>query len=282
MEIITTSQFIRKAALKSGTVITPTPWRERPPGKKLRKSEMNKVNVNGYTGVVMTDPELADVPDEQCWLCGGQTGGRGLPRKKIIKDTFTDHDKARAPASSSVCPGCVFCLSFVSLRNYSILATENEMRHPSRAEIRDILLNPPEPPFVLCIAVSGQKHVSFKGEVAYSRDNYPVQFEETRVTVDVAQLTNLLDIIERLNTVFTKDEIKTGRYSQNRIKQFGIGEFQKLEEKLAPHRGSRLFELAIFVAQKREFEPVEKPEKEEKPCTTTLTPPTKTQQLVLF
>jgi hypothetical protein len=105
--------------------VTPTPWKERPPGKKVRKSEANQVEVNGYTGVVMTDPDMVDVPDERCWLCGGLTGGRGLPVKKAIKDTFTDRDKARYPASSSVCPGCVFCLSFMSLRNYSILATED-------------------------------------------------------------------------------------------------------------------------------------------------------------
>lgn len=279
---LTTTQFIRRAALKTGTVVTPTPWKERPPGKKVRKSEANQVKVGDFTGIVMTDLDMADVPDTSCWLCGGATGGRGLPIKKIIKDTFTDHDKASAPGSGSVCPGCVFCLSFLSFRNYSILATTDGIKHPTRSDMRALLLSPPEPPFTLCIAVSGQKHLTFKAEVAYSRDNYPVHLEETRVLVDVSQLAELLDLTERLYTVFSKDEIKTGRYSMGRIKQFGIAQFQQAEEKLAPHRGSRLFDLAIFVAQKKEFKPVETPEEEEKPCNTTSIPATTTQQLHLF
>lgn len=261
MELITPTQFIRRAALK--TPVVPV--------------AMGKI-------VKYQDVPLVDVPDQRCWLCGGLTGGRGQPTKKAIKDTFTNHDMARAPASRSICPGCVFSISFRELRNYSILATEYGIKHPTRAEIRDILLNPPDPPFVMCIAVSGQKHLTFKADIAYSHDLYLVQMEDTRVIVDIAQLTDILDIAERLYTVFSKDEIKTGRYSQGRIKELGISMFQELEERLAPHRGNRLFDLAIFVAQKRESEAPEEtqPAEEENVCTTTLTPQITTQQLQLF
>lgn len=259
MELITTTQLIRRAALKNPSVPV----------------AMGKV-------VEYQDVPLIDVQDERCWLCGGPTGGKGQTTKKAIKDTFTDIDKARAPASKSVCPGCAFCLSFRELRNYSILATEQELRHPTRAESRDILLNPPKPPFVICIAVSGQKHLTFKAEVAYSRNFYPVQMEDTRIIVDVTRLSELLDLVERLYTVFSKDEIKTSRYSQGRIKEFGISRFQELEERLAPHRGSRLFDLAVFVAQKKEFDEPAPPEREENVCTTTLTLTTTIQQLQLF
>ncbi|MFZ5687859.1 MAG: hypothetical protein ACOY9Y_06665 [Bacillota bacterium] len=259
MELIAPTQFIRRAALKTQTIPV----------------AMGKV-------VQYQDVPLVEVQDEQCWLCGGPIGGRGQPTKKAIKDTFTDIDKARVPASRSVCPGCAFCLSFRELRNYSILATEQELRHPTRAEIRDILLNPPKPPFVICIAVSGQKYLTFKAEVAYNRNFYPVQMEDTRIIVDVTQLSELLDLVERLYTVFSKDEIRTGRYSQGRIKEFGISRFQELEERLAPHRGSRLFDLAIFVAQKKEFDEPAQLEREENVCTTTLTPSIKEQQLQLF
>lgn len=44
-------------------------------------------------GKVLTyrDPPLEAVPDPICWLCGGKTEGLGLPKKKRILDTFTDH-----------------------------------------------------------------------------------------------------------------------------------------------------------------------------------------------
>lgn len=277
--IETPTQFIRRAALKTGTVVTPTPWRERPADKKIRKSEANQVRIGDFTGVVMMDPDMVDVADDYCWLCGGATGGRGLPVPKIIKDTFTDRDKARFPASSSVCPGCVFCLSFLSLRNYSILATEEGLRHPARPEIRDLLLDPPEPPFVFCIAVTGQKWLHFRSQVAYSQDDFPVQYEETLVYIDRPALAWLLGLVEPLYAVFTKAEIISGQYSQNRIKQFGLAEFQHIEKELAPHRGSRLFNLAVFVAQKP---PEKEKEKGESVCITTSIPTMKTQQPQLF
>ena len=192
-----------------------------------------------------------------------------------------DRDKARGSRSQSVCQGCAFCLSHLSLRLYSILATEHGLRHPTRAEIRELLLEPPEPPFVLCIAVSGQKHLHFRSQVAYSRDGYPVQMEETRVCVERLVLRQWLEKIEMLYTVFSKDEIRTGRYSQNRIKEFGLLRFQAVEAMIAPSRGTRLFDLAVFVAQKTEV-PAPEPEEKEEPCITTSTPTIPPGQLQLF
>jgi CRISPR type IV-associated protein Csf1 len=205
-----------------------------------------------YAAVVMRDIAVQDVPDARCWLCGGATGGKGLPVKRAIKDTFTDRDKARRPVSKSVCPGCVFCLSYTSLRNYSILATEDVLRHPTRSEIRDLLLDPPEPPFVFCIAVSGQKWLHFRAQVAYDQDGFPVQFEEMTVCVWRDPLAEWLEVVENLYTVFSKEEIRTGQYIQNRIKQFGLARFQEEEEKITKHRGTRLFDLAVFISQKKE------------------------------
>ena len=202
--------------------------------------------------VEYADVALIDVDDIRCWLCGGLTKGKGQLVKAVIKDTFTDRDKARWPKSKSVCPGCAFCLSYSQLRNYSIVATEYELRHPTRAEIRDLLLNPPDPPFVFCIAASGQKWLHYRANVAYSRDGYPVQLEETPICVERPILAEWLEAVEWLYTVFSKKEIMTGQYNQNRIKQFGLAEFEAVEGRIAAHRGTRLFDLAVFVAQKRE------------------------------
>lgn len=261
MELMTSTQFIRRAALQTYKVPV----------------AMGKV-------MEYQDVPLVDVDDVRCWLCGGATGYRGQPVKKAIKDTFTNHDMARVPWSKSVCPGCAFCLAQKPLRNYSILATEDKLMHPTRPEIRGLLLEPPESPFILCIAVSGQKHLHFRAQVAYDRDGFPVQMEETSVCVWRGTLAKWLGFIERLYSVFSKEEIRTGHYGQNRIRQFGLNEFQEVESGLAPHRGTRLFDLAVFVAQKPEATPAPQPEKrkEEEPCTTTSTPTTKPLQPQLF
>lgn len=224
------------------------------------------------------DVDVTDVTDTRCWLCGGDTSGKGQPVKKAIKPTFTNIDLSRAPQSKSICPGCTFCLTYRELRNYSIIATEEGLRHPSRPEMRELLLDPPEPPFVFCIATSGQKHLTFRTQVAYTRDGYPVQYEETPVCVDRTILREWLDAVEMLYAVFSKAEILSGNYNQNRIRQFGLQRFQEIEAQIAPHRGNRLFDLAVFVAQKIEA-PAPEPEKEEL-CTTTLTQTT-TGQLSL-
>lgn len=263
LELMTPTQFIRRAALQTHTVPV----------------AMGKV-------IEYADAPPVEVDDARCWLCGGATQHRGQPVKRAVKETFTNVDMARFPPSKSVCPGCAFCLAQKPLRNYSILATEDRLTHPTRPEIRALLLDPPEPPFVLCIAVSGQKHLHFRAQVAYDRDGFPVQMEETSVCVWRGTLREWLALIESLYAVFSKEEIRTGRYGANRIRQFGLREFQKLEERLAPHRGTRLFDLAVFVAQKppekeKEEAPAAKPEKEER-CFTTSTPTTEPLQPRLF
>ncbi len=224
------------------------------PTQLIYQSAMKSPVVNLAMGkrVKYEPASTADVNDEQCWLCGGKTGGKGQPVKTIIKPTFTDIDRAQINNSNSVCPGCCFCLSYRELRNYSIVVADGMIAHPTRPELKCLLLNPPEPPFLFCIAESGQKWLHFKSEIAYSQNNYPVQMEDTMIYVNVDELKKILSIIEELYTVFSKEEIKTGRYNQNRIKQIGLSRFEELENRIIQYRTWRMFALALFVAQKKE------------------------------
>lgn len=242
--IITASQLIRQAALKT---------------KQLELQGAKGVKVIDYA-----DPPLESVPDSTCWLCGGEIdNGRGMPTKKAIKPTFTDHPYARGHGSSSVCAGCAFCLSTRELRNYSILATGGgALLHPSRAEWNDILCNPPEPPFVMCLAVSGQKHLSFKAPVNLDRDHYALLLEEREIFASPDRVKQVISTVEALYSYFTKDEIATGRYSQHRIRECGIARWERLESGVAEWRGRPLFDLALFVAQKKEPEPAEDRDRE--------------------
>lgn len=232
--MLTASQLIRQAALKTG------------------KIEMREGKVIAYA-----DPPLEAVPDETCWLCGGETGGLGLPTKKAIKPTFTDHSAARCQASVSICAGCAFCLSMRELRNYSILVTVDKLQHPSRSQWRDILISPPEPPFAMCLAVSGQKHLTFKAPVNLERERYIVLLEERDIHVIPSKIKYCIDAVEDLYVWFSKDEISTGRYSQHKIKECGLRRWKDLELAVDSWRKMPLFDLALFVAQKQD-----KPEQE--------------------
>ena len=257
LELITPTQFIRQAALSSGTILL-----------TMGKS------------VTYNDLSLADTNEPSCYLCGGKTGGKGKPVKQAILPTFTDQDKARFPLSTVICPGCAFCLSFRQMRNYSIVAMKDRLIHPDRPTLRNYILEPPNPPFVICVAVSGQKHVHIKSAMSYSQSEFFVQMEDIRVTVNATKFADILATTEQLYTVFSKEEMLTGRYNQNRIKQFGLSDFQKLEQKLAMQRGRRQFELAIFVAQKPDE--TLKPKEEKQECIITSIPTNTQSQLGLF
>ena len=187
-----------------------------------------------------------------CWLCGAETT-QGVPKKKAIKPTFTDADFAQAPQSEVVCECCNWALSWRTLRNYSLLATSQGLQHPSRPELREILLSPPEPPLLLCIATSGQKWLHFKGRVSLSKNKPWAMFEETQVAIPPDGLSRILEPVEVLYAGgFNKTEILSGEYRPVNINKFGVRRWEEMEGQITKHRGSRLFEVAVFVAQKGE------------------------------
>ncbi len=117
----------------------------------------------------------------------------------------------------------------------------------TRVEIREYLLNPPEPPFTIAIAESGQKHVIPWALEARSRVMFPVQFELDVVYID-SRFREYLDVYEKLMELgFSKTEIDSGDYHSNRlIKVFDS--YWELEEKIATIRGTRLMALLNYVA----------------------------------
>lgn len=189
-----------------------------------------------------------------CWLCGCATV-HGFPVKKVIKPTFTDAGLAKTPWSDVICAHCAWALSYhKSFRNYSILATKAGLKHPSRAEVRDVLLCPPEPPFMLCVAESGQIWLHFKSKVNTVSAPFVVRFEHLDITVWPETFRIVLEWLEELYVVFSKKEIESGGYRQDRIREFGIERWETLETMIEPNRKSALFKLALFVAQREEEE----------------------------
>jgi CRISPR type IV-associated protein Csf1 len=194
------------------------------------------------------DPAEQGTLAGDCYLCGCHTS-TGLPRKKAIKDTFTDQPFAKAPWSEVVCDKCNWALSYCSLRNYSIVASTSGLQHPSRVQLRETLLHPPEAPYLICIAESGQRWLHFKGMITTGQA-MEIRFEDVMVTVRPERFAEILQLVEALYTGFTKDEILTGRYQSHRIQAFGLERWHELSEKAEHQRKYRVFSLALFLAQR--------------------------------
>jgi hypothetical protein len=199
----------------------------------------------------------------QCRFCGADRGG--VLFSEWVKPTFTDWDKLLP--GNIVCEQCLFWFNEASeelanltgknkpqrMRNYSHFVT-GEIWTPlskgDKTSMRNLLLTPPFPDLAV-IAESGQKHIAFRA-VRNAPDSLSgwVQFEEQQIWVDPASLLAQLEIIEALYTVFSKTEIETGRYIPNRILNYGVDLWRDREQIVKSWRGTPLFSLSIFLAQR--------------------------------
>jgi len=220
-------------------------------------------------------------PDDECWLCGGPTHGKGWHLKDGIPPTFTDFNQAKAPWSLTACGACVAMSSSAAYGAYaeregkpvtfpvkegkkpralnwlyfSHVVSPKVYHQPDRKQWRELLLNPPEPPFLMAMAVNGKKHVIFRGAVSKSREQFSVQADETRINVDRHQFARLLaDFEAAYNEGFSKDSLLTGQYNQAAIMAVGIKRWREIEEAMAGWRATSpgLMQLAHFCGQKDE------------------------------
>jgi hypothetical protein len=215
-----------------------------------------------------------------CYLCG-KPGSQPLS----LKDSFTAHSIAKCPDSKHLCDRCHWVIPLrcwylnpnknawgkLFSRNWSWLFQGEKVISPiiagdrgegkdklpivsslpTRAEIRGWLLNPPEPPFTIVVAESGQKHLVPFAPEAHSRDYFPILFEMDTLYISSGFRGILEQFEELMRLGFGKTEILTGEYRSETLKNC-LEEWDKIESIISQQRGSRLFELVAHVAQKPE------------------------------
>jgi len=176
---------------------------------------------------VITAPQLfAGITDpkgnEFCFYCGGVCG-EDYSVKKYVKDTFTNRDIVRRPASQFICGGCVACFedrditlingeqrsnqwtrlySWVFTRTSQTAATMGHLK-----ELTETILNPPEAPFGIVLATSGQKQLLFRSLIAWSRDNFPIMLEDEIITVSRKNLKEKLNLAKMVIAAIGKPSL---------------------------------------------------------------------------
>jgi CRISPR type IV-associated protein Csf1 len=155
--------------------------------------------------------ERLDVGDQRCFFCGAACD-ESRPAKKKVKKTFTDWPSVANPSGDFVCAGCMLALeekadiagrSRQKRRNYTWLLTAAAATPLTKAQldrIRAVCLNPPEPPWALTIADSGQKQLLYRTPVNHDRATVTVQLETEQVTYRPAELAaryrQALDLVQ--------------------------------------------------------------------------------------
>ncbi len=205
-------------------------------------------------------------PDDACWLCGGPTHGIGWPKKLGLADTFCEHNKAARLDSGTVCQACVATSASDGWRQYvaahpdrglwawfpekpgtkprsfnwlytSHLFSPGYHETPDRPRWREILADPPEPPFLAIMAINGKKQILYRGRISQSREAFWVQADETRVLVRPPEFAECLAAFEALyNAGFSKDSIVSGQYHSGQMAKVGLSEWRRLDLAIRPWR----------------------------------------------
>jgi CRISPR type IV-associated protein Csf1 len=156
----------------------------------------------------------------RCYYCGSNCDDTHLSAD-LVKDTFTNRDIVAFPNSAFVCEGCASSLGAgpdememldgetrnrtnargMQPRMYSWILSTGRRVAATKAHIallRAVILNPPDPPFAIILADSGQKQLIFRAPIALSREVYPILLEDARIEVDVSALAIILPIAARI------------------------------------------------------------------------------------
>jgi len=245
----------------------------------------------------------------ECYLCGNLNA----THQYKFKDSFTGHSLAKCPESNVICDRCNYSLdlranylnphkqkegkepkySALYARNWSWLYQGEKLIYPTfngeiqglpivenlptRELLREWIMNPPQPPFTIAIAESGQKHILFLAQEANNRELFPVQFEIDTVIINRKEFIKVINSFESLMKLgATKTEIYSGDYKSQFLMD-NLDNYSQFEDIICPYRGSRFFDLVRYVAI---AERIEQPEvKQEITIKQTIKKPL---QLTLF
>lgn len=180
-----------------------------------------------------------------CVFCGRET--EHGHSKKIISGNFTSWD--RLSCGTVVCPECNYVYSSPTYRKKAWVVTESTFAEVKRENAKELLLNPPEPPFVIYLTQTWKKQgfVNLMNRVQESKTNYTIGLDYELIEVNTSKLeeycTLITDILEKK---ITKTELGTGKFKAKSYEKLGYD--MKLIEQIKTLAGNPLWNLAIFVS----------------------------------
>jgi len=179
-----------------------------------------------------------------CIFCGLETN---TGHKAKLKDTFTAYDLVQG--GSCICPECWHMYNEQMYRKKAWVVTPSTFTEVKRDGAKELLLNPPDPPFIIYLTQSWKKQgwINLINRVQESRTDYTIGLDYELVEVNTSKLEEYCALItELLEKKITKTELSTGNF---RAKSYGkLGFDIELMEKIKMLAGNPLWNLAIFVS----------------------------------
>lgn len=232
--------------------------------------------------------DLPALPDARCWVCAGDSQGRGLPLPEWDGASFTGQTRVRYPRGQVICECCLWVMARKSAvpgrpakegqecgpnwRNFSVLYRtrddgKSDVLIASKGEkpaIREWLRAPRRGPWFAAIADTGQKHVVPWVPVCAGSRGVAL-FDEVSFQLpapgDVEAWRILDDLMALLTAGATKEEVEGGAYTPTTIVRCGDA-VRAFERAHGHQRGGGWFAFVVWLAQRDEAAVAERMEAE--------------------
>lgn len=213
---------------------------------------------------------LTDTP-AVCAVCG-ERSPRTATAGRALGTNFTDRSMFHDTRSDRVCPACLWCTSGkppATLRMWSLIAAPGVDVGPSHekaflqdtpgltllnranpAPIAHILAHPPAGPWLVTVAVSGQKHVLPYGTVNHGPGRWTVRMENSTLTATPGEWATVHCHALALRKLgVPADDIRTGipRYLKTAD---DLTTWHYHNTRLTPWVGAPLLDLALWTITK--------------------------------
>jgi hypothetical protein len=202
-----------------------------------------------------------------CFYCAGRCKEKNAS-KDIVKSSFTGLDTVTL--SSWVCDGCIVAMderATIQLidgevrhgqktRLYTYIFNEHWKRGATKAHREEILimcLSPPEPPFVISLAESGQKHLLYRSVVNYSCDSITVTLEGVPIHYTPSALRDRLELTKRVCAATGKPALKEAMSFNTQMRVCEYYEDESVLMQWLKVCGEPLTQLAIWLCPPKEI-----------------------------
>jgi len=187
-----------------------------------------------------------------CVVCGNEVDD-GIPVKECVSDNFTGWSYFFA--GNCMCPECAFLFSDQTFRRKSWVASLQEFKVFKNDEAQQILFNPPDPPFFIHIAKTGQKqtwltcihrvaHSPHKYFFSHEKYDVPILFEHDKAA------TYIQTIAEAMAKGLSKTELTTGEFKTKTWQKAIEGGYRDFLLELTKFKGDILWEVLVDVYRK--------------------------------
>lgn len=201
----------------------------------------------------------------RCFYCGSRCGDNALASEHV-RSSFTSRDTVAA--GTHVCDGCIAAIcedatlrlptgeirhgqkrrgySWVLTTDGAVAASKSHMNY-----LRSVCLSPPAPA-VICLAVSGQKHLLYRSRVNTDSTHAMVNLESETITYSPSELAVRIAMTTRLAAVIGKPGLEPPMELGTQLYYLRNGGCDELLDQWISIQGEPLSRLAIFLTPSKE------------------------------